>query len=62
MHGVSALPETLSALAVINVDQPCAAPILKQLMAAQTTGDELITIPRYNGREGSPAALLGQTT
>ena len=60
VHGVSALPETLTALAVVNVDQPCAAPILKQLMAAQTMGDELITIPRYMGVRGHPPLFSGR--
>ena len=54
VHGVRALPETLSAIAVINVDQPCAAPILTQLIAARATGDHLIAIPRYQGVRGHP--------
>ncbi len=54
VHGVRALPETLSAIAVINVDQPCAAPILTQLIAARATGDHLIAIPQYQGVRGHP--------
>ena len=57
--GVGALPETLSALAVVNVDQPCSATILTQLIAAQTAGDNLITLPRYNGKRGHPPLFAG---
>lgn len=54
VHGVRALPETLSAIAVINVDQPCAAPILAKLIAARAAGNHPIAIPRYQGVRGHP--------
>ena len=52
--GVGALPESLAAVVVVNVDQPCAAATLAQLIAAQAAEGSLITLPRYQGRRGHP--------
>ncbi len=52
--GVQSLPNTLSAFAIVNVDQPCAASILTQLIAASATAGKLITLPRYRGKRGHP--------
>ena len=57
--GVSALPESLTAFAVINVDQPCSAAALGRLFAVQTAGDQAITIPRYRGQRGHPPVFAG---
>lgn len=54
VHGVQSLPDTLSAFAIVNVDQPCTASILTQLIAASATGSKLITLPRYRGKRGHP--------
>jgi len=53
-RGVQSLPATLSAFAIVNVDQPCAASILTQLIAASAAGGKLITLPRYRGKRGHP--------
>lgn len=52
--GLSALPNTLSAICIVNVDQPCAAATLAQLFAAIATAGKLIAIPRYRGKRGHP--------
>lgn len=54
VQGVRSLPNTLSAFAIVNVDQPCAASILTQLIAASATAGKLITLPRYRGKRGHP--------
>ena len=59
VHGVSALPETLSSFAIVNVDQPCAAPILAQLIAAKAKTNKRIAIPRYQGKRGHPPLFAG---
>ena len=59
VHGVSALPETMSGFAIVNVDQPCAAPILTQLIAARAKTNKLIALPRYQGKRGHPPLFAG---
>lgn len=59
VHGVSALPDNLSSFAIVNVDQPCAAPILAQLIAARDKTDKQIAIPRYQGKRGHPPLFAG---
>ena len=59
VHGVSALPESLSSFAIVNVDQPCAAPILAQLIAARAKTNKRIAIPRYQGKRGHPPLFAG---
>ena len=54
VHGVRALPESLAAVAIVNVDQPCAAAILTQLAAARDAAGHLLTLPRYQGKRGHP--------
>ncbi len=59
VQGVSALPATLSSFAIVNVDQPCAAPILAQLIAARAKTEKRIAIPRYQGKRGHPPLFAG---
>lgn len=54
VHGVSALPNSLTGFAIVNVDQPCAAPVLAKLISAQAESNRLIAIPRYRGKRGHP--------
>ncbi len=54
VHGLQALPEALSAIAVVNVDQPCAAATLELLIRAISAENKCIAIPRYQGKRGHP--------
>lgn len=54
VHGVAALPNNLSAIAIVNVDQPIAADVLARLWEAHATNDTLLTVPRFRGKRGHP--------
>ena len=54
VHGLQALPEALSAIAIVNVDQPCATAALELLIRARTAKSKRIAIPRYQGKRGHP--------
>lgn len=57
--GIEALPESLAAAAIVNVDQPCAAGLLAQLLGAHGRSGSLITLPRYQGKRGHPPLFAG---
>lgn len=54
VHGVAALPDDLSAIAIVNVDQPIAADTLAQLLAAHSSNCAPLTVPRYREKRGHP--------
>lgn len=58
--GLAALGNALSdAMLILNVDQPRTAETLRVLLAAHRQGENLITIPTYQGKGGHPVVLDG---
>jgi molybdenum cofactor cytidylyltransferase len=54
-----ALPDTIGAVLLLNVDQPRRAETLTVLIAAHRAGGAPITVPAYAGRRGHPAIFAG---
>lgn len=57
--GAEALPEDVTAIVILSVDQPRDRAITATLLAAHRAGGNLITVPAYQGRRGHPAILAG---
>ncbi len=55
--GVDALPPDTLAILVHAVDHPRRAATMRTLIAAHLSGDQLITLPSYQGRKGHPPVL-----
>ena len=56
--GLNALaPGKLSAILILNVDQPRSAETIRYLLLQHRQGGQSITIPRYRGKGGHPLVL-----
>jgi len=49
-----ALPEDTGAIAVLNVDQPRPASVIRRLLSEHIRARALITVPSFRGRRGHP--------
>lgn len=63
--GARAVPANVDSIAVVSVDQPTGAGVLRRLAdELEASGDALIAVPRHQGRNGHPpilrASLLGE--
>jgi molybdenum cofactor cytidylyltransferase len=57
--GVAAVPPGTTEIAVLNVDQPRPATVIRRLLEEHLASGALITLPTYEGRRGHPAFLCG---
>jgi molybdenum cofactor cytidylyltransferase len=55
--GARAVPAGVSALIVLNVDQPRSAAITRRLLEVHHAGGSLLTVPEFGGKRGHPLVL-----
>ncbi len=55
--GVESLPQNVRAILIHSVDQPRRAETLRTLISAHLSGNQMITMPSYQGRRGHPPVL-----
>jgi molybdenum cofactor cytidylyltransferase len=58
--GATAAPDTLTALVVQSVDQPCPAEVLELLFTALVRADADLAQPTFGGRRGHPVCFSGR--
>jgi molybdenum cofactor cytidylyltransferase len=57
--GAGAVGPSVSAIVILNVDQPRDRSITRALLESHAQGGALITVPAYGSRRGHPAVLSG---
>ncbi len=55
----AALPDDITAVLILNVDQPRPHEVMARLVDAHCRSGSLITVPTYEGRRGHPPVLAG---
>jgi molybdenum cofactor cytidylyltransferase len=58
--GAMALPDDVTAVVILNVDQPRKRSIISRLISAHLDNRNLITVPICKGRHGHPAIISGE--
>jgi molybdenum cofactor cytidylyltransferase len=57
--GAAAVPPGTAEIAVLNVDQPRPASVIRRLLEEHVASGALITLPIYDGKSGHPAFFCG---